>query len=123
MLNKRLPIVDLPIIPIWVSRYWVQLISKVPKEMVYPLMNSLVHDMIPQPERTHPDISIGEMTYEESVQQALDEENEMNENQNKSKNHLVLIVKNKLKMLEQYHALEFQKIIQWKMSQKHIRSL
>ena len=57
------------------------------------------------------------MTYEESVQQALDEENEMNENQNKSKNHLVLIVKNKLKMLEQYHALEFQKIIQWKMSQ------
>ena len=117
VLNKRLPIVDLPIIPIWVSRYWVQLISKVPKEMVYPLMNSLVHDMIPQPERTHPDISIGEMTYEESVQQALDEENEMNENQNKSKNHLVLIVKNKLKMLEQYHALEFQKIIQWKMSQ------
>ena len=86
-------------------------------------MNSLVHDMIPQPERTHPDISIGEMTYEESVQQALDEENEMNENQNKSKNHLVLIVKNKLKMLEQYHALEFQKIIQWKMSQKHMRSL
>lgn len=85
VLNKRLPIVDLPIIPIWVSRYWVQLISKVPKEMVYPLMNSLVHDMIPQPERTHPDISIGEMTYEESVQQALDEENEMNENQNKSK--------------------------------------
>ena len=58
VLNKRLPIVDLPIIPIWVSRYWVQLISKVPKEMVYPLMNSLVHDMIPQPERTHPDISI-----------------------------------------------------------------
>lgn len=53
----------------------------------------------------------------------LDEENEMNENQNKSKNHLVLIVKNKLKMLEQYHALEFQKIIQWKMSQKHMRSL
>ena len=49
VLNKRLPIVDLPIIPIWVSRYWVQLISKVPKEMVYPLMNSLVHDMIPQP--------------------------------------------------------------------------
>ena len=60
VLNKRLPIVDLPIIPIWVSRYWVQLISKVPKEMVYPLMNSLVHDMIPQPERTHPDISIGD---------------------------------------------------------------
>ncbi|MBF2756774.1 NAD(P)H-binding protein [Staphylococcus sp. GDY8P57P] len=85
VLNKRLPIVDLPIIPIWVSRYWVQLISQVPKEMVYPLMNSLVHDMIPQPERTHPDISIGKMSYEESVEQALNEENKMNQKQNKNK--------------------------------------
>ncbi|MGZ2590373.1 hypothetical protein ACUW81_000608 [Staphylococcus borealis] len=53
--------------------------------MVYPLMNSLVHDMIPQPERTHPDISIGKMSYEESVEQALNEENKMNQKQNKNK--------------------------------------
>ncbi|RRD69019.1 MULTISPECIES: NAD(P)H-binding protein, partial [unclassified Desulfovibrio] len=85
VLNKRLPIVDLPIIPIWISRYWVQRISQVPKEMVYPLMNSLVHDMIPQPKRMHPDISFGETSYEESVQQALNEENKMNQKQSKSK--------------------------------------
>lgn len=85
VLNKRLPIVDLPIIPIWISRYWVQRISQVPKEMVYPLMNSLVHDMIPQPKRIHPDISFGETSYEESVQQALNEENKMNQKQSKSK--------------------------------------
>lgn len=85
VLNKRLPIVDLPIIPIWISRYWVQLISQVPKEMVYPLMNSLVHDMLPQPKRMNPDISFGETSYEESVQQALNEENKMNQKQNKSK--------------------------------------
>lgn len=36
VLDKYLPILDLPIIPIWASRYWVQLISQVPKEMVYP---------------------------------------------------------------------------------------
>ncbi|SUM47888.1 Uncharacterised protein [Staphylococcus chromogenes] len=85
VLNKRLLIVDLPIIPIWSSRYWVQLISQVPKEMVYPLMNSLVHDMIPQPKHMHPDISFGETSYEESVQQALNEENKMNQKQSKSK--------------------------------------
>ncbi|PNZ65650.1 NAD-dependent epimerase/dehydratase family protein [Staphylococcus croceilyticus] len=74
VLDKPLPILDLPIIPIWASRYWVQLISQVPKEMVYPLMNSLVHDMIPQPHRIHPELSIGEISYEESVKKALKEE-------------------------------------------------
>lgn len=83
VLDKRLPIIDLPIIPIWVSRYWVQLISQVPKEMVYPLMNSLVHDMIPQPKHTHPDLSHGSMSYEESVRKSLDEE--QNEKQKKAK--------------------------------------
>ncbi|MCE5089465.1 NAD(P)H-binding protein [Staphylococcus devriesei] len=79
VLDKKLPILDLPIIPIWLSRYWVQLISQVPKEMVYPLMNSLVHDMIPQPKRTHPDFSFGSITYEESVRRALEEEKDMNQ--------------------------------------------
>lgn len=74
VLDKNLPTVDLPIIPIWVSKFWVKLISGVPKEMVYPLMNSLVHDMIPQPERMHPDLSVGHITYEESVEKALEEE-------------------------------------------------
>lgn len=74
VLDKPLPILDLPIIPIWASRYWVQLISQVPKEMVYPLMNSLVHDMIPQPHRVHPELSIGKIDYEDSVKKALREE-------------------------------------------------
>lgn len=59
ILDKRLPTLNLPIIPIWLSRFWVRLISQVPKEMVYPLMDSLVHDMIPQPERIKPEISLG----------------------------------------------------------------
>ena len=74
ILDKRLPTLNLPIIPIWLSRFWVRLISQVPKEMVYPLMDSLVHDMIPQPERIKPEISLGKMNYEESVRKALKEE-------------------------------------------------
>ncbi|MBL7584384.1 NAD(P)H-binding protein [Staphylococcus saccharolyticus] len=74
VLDKPLPMLDLPIIPIIVSRYWVQLISNVPKEMVYPLMNSLIHNMVPHEQRIVPEISMGRITFEDSVQRALDEE-------------------------------------------------
>ncbi|MDT3958558.1 NAD-dependent epimerase/dehydratase family protein [Staphylococcus kloosii] len=75
VLDKRLPTIDLPIIPIWLSKYWVKLISGVPKEMVYPLMDSLIHDMIRNDENIVKDISIGKIDYKESVRNALEEEN------------------------------------------------
>lgn len=74
VLDKRLPTIDLPIIPIWLSKYWVKLISGVPKEMVYPLMDSLIHDMIRNDENIVKDISIGKIDYKESVRNALVEE-------------------------------------------------
>lgn len=74
VLGKRLPTIDLPIIPIWLSKYWVKLISGVPKEMVYPLMDSLIHDMIRNDENIVKDISIGKIDYKESVRNALEEE-------------------------------------------------
>ncbi|WP_210133516.1 MULTISPECIES: NAD-dependent epimerase/dehydratase family protein [unclassified Staphylococcus] len=74
VLDKRLLTIDLPIIPIWLSKYWVKLISGVPKEMVYPLMDSLIHDMIRNDENIVKDISIGKIDYKESVRNALEEE-------------------------------------------------
>ncbi|MDW3796736.1 NAD-dependent epimerase/dehydratase family protein [Staphylococcus saprophyticus] len=74
VLDKRLPTIDLPIIPIWLSKYWVKLISGVPKEMVYPLMDSLIHDMIRNDENIVKDISIGKIDYKGSVRNALEEE-------------------------------------------------
>ena len=82
VLDKRLPTIDLPIIPIWLSKYWVKLISGVPKEMVYPLMDSLIHDMIRNDENIVKDISIGKIDYKESVRNALEEETKT---QNKGK--------------------------------------
>lgn len=76
VLDKRLPMMDLPIIPIWLSKYWVKLISGVPKEMVYPLMDSLIHDMVRENENVVTDISIGQIGYKESVRNALEEEEE-----------------------------------------------
>lgn len=74
VLDKQLPTMDLPIIPIWLSKYWVKLISGVPKEMVYPLMDSLIHDMVRKNENIVKDISIGKIDYKESVRNALEEE-------------------------------------------------
>lgn len=74
VLDKRLPTLDLPIIPIWLSKYWVKLISGVPKEMVYPLMDSLIHDMVRNEENTVEGISVGKIDFRESVRKALAEE-------------------------------------------------
>lgn len=74
VLGKRLPMADLPIIPIWLSKFWVKLISGVPKEMVYPLMDSLVHDMTRHDKNSVEGISIGRIDFKESVRQALEEE-------------------------------------------------
>lgn len=74
ILNKRLPTLNLPIISIWLSRFWIRQISQVSKEIAYPLMDSLVNDMILQPDRIKPEISLGKKKYEESVKNALKEE-------------------------------------------------
>ena len=83
VLDKRLPMFDLPIIPIWLSKFWVKLISGVPKEMVYPLMDSLVHDMKRSEEHTVEGISIGTIDFKESVRKALDEEQDAQKTESK----------------------------------------
>ena len=116
VLDKRLPMLDLPIIPIIVSRYWVQLISNVPKEMVYPLMNSLTHDMVPHRKRVVSNLSVGNITFEDSVKRALREEQKTSKKSQIRKilNHLGLCIK-KLKMYEPLHGLKFRKVIRLKM--------
>lgn len=84
--RKRLPMLDLPIIPIIVSRYWVQLISNVPKEMVYLLMNSLIHDMVPPRKRVVSNLSVGNITFEDSVKRALREEQKTSKKKSDSRN-------------------------------------
>ena len=42
--------------------------------MVYPLMNSLIHNMVSHEQRIVPEISMDRITFEDSAQRALDEE-------------------------------------------------
>lgn len=46
--------VNVPNIPLKLSRYWIQLVTGAPKMLVYPLIESLRHEMLCTPERALP---------------------------------------------------------------------
>ncbi|WP_237203261.1 NAD(P)H-binding protein [Rothia endophytica] len=71
VMGKKLPMVDLPIIPVWLSKAWVTLISNKPKEMVTPLLESLVHSMVVTDEHYVEGISNAPTSFKDSVKAAL----------------------------------------------------
>lgn len=52
--NKNSRVYDLPNIPLFLSKLWVRLISGSPKSLVYPLIESLKHEMVCSPEKRMP---------------------------------------------------------------------
>lgn len=74
VMEKKLPMVDVPIIPIFLSKLWVRLIAQKPKEMVYPLLESLTHSMVMKEKNYVEGISNAPTTFKESVRIALDGE-------------------------------------------------
>ncbi|WP_084184972.1 NAD(P)H-binding protein [Salinicoccus luteus] len=74
VMDKKLPMIDLPIIPIALSKLWVRLIAQKPKEMVYPLLESLTHNMVMKDENYVEGISNAPTTFKESVRIALEDE-------------------------------------------------
>ena len=77
VLGKKLPMVDLPIIPVWLSKAWVALISGKPIEMVGPLLDSLAHDMVITPEHTVEGITNAPTPFKESVRLATENQDSL----------------------------------------------
>ncbi|TDL96602.1 NAD(P)H-binding protein [Macrococcus carouselicus] len=73
-MNKKLPMIDLPIIPVTITKPIVSLITAEPKELVYPLLDSLVHDMVPSKENYVEGITNAPTPLDESIRTALDED-------------------------------------------------
>jgi uncharacterized protein YbjT (DUF2867 family) len=71
------PILTLNIIPLSVSRFWVKLVTGMPKNLIYPLVLSLRHEMIATPDHAWPHPEDLSTTLEEALEIAL-------------RNHLVL---------------------------------
>lgn len=65
MIRKTPRLITLNIIPLALSRLWVSLVTGVPKDLVYPLVLSLRHEMLPSPTHYWP--------YGEDLSTKLDE--------------------------------------------------
>jgi uncharacterized protein YbjT (DUF2867 family) len=76
VLHKKRRLIDIPLLTINLSRLWVTLITGAPKEMSYPLIESLAHHMVAHPERSVPGISDGRIHFEEAACEALKAEEE-----------------------------------------------
>ncbi len=64
-IRKSSKLITLNIIPLSLSRFWVSLVTGVPKKLVYPLVLSLKHEMLAGPEHAYP--------YPGDLQTSLDE--------------------------------------------------
>ncbi|UTH14227.1 NAD(P)H-binding protein [Macrococcus equipercicus] len=85
VMNKKLPMINLPIIPVWLSKPVVRLIAGEPKELVYPLLDSLVHDMVPSKKNYMEGISNAPTPIKESIKKAFEEDKDDKKKKKSSK--------------------------------------
>jgi uncharacterized protein YbjT (DUF2867 family) len=71
VIRKNTTIFTLNVIPLWFSRFWVTFITRVPKNLVYPLVLSLRYEMIPSKDHLWPYPSDTETSLDESLNLAL----------------------------------------------------
>ncbi|SNZ17139.1 Uncharacterized conserved protein YbjT, contains NAD(P)-binding and DUF2867 domains [Terribacillus aidingensis] len=74
VMGKNFRSVNVPFPTVNLSRLWVSLVSGMPKETVYPLIESLSHPMVASKSHYAEGISDGRVTFEKAAKQALKEE-------------------------------------------------
>ncbi|GGN91052.1 NAD(P)H-binding protein [Saccharibacillus kuerlensis] len=74
VLGVKRRFIDVPFLTVNLSKIWVTLITGSTREMAYPLIESLIHPMVANPERMVDGISNGQTSFKEAAQAALDKE-------------------------------------------------
>ncbi|ARD47886.1 NAD(P)H-binding protein [Sporosarcina sp. P33] len=72
--GKSSRMIDVPFFSLSVSRLWLRLVTQTPKEIVYPLVESLRHPMVVSPSRYLEGISNGKIPFMQAAKEALDAE-------------------------------------------------
>ena len=72
LLERRTWMVNVPFITPGMSKFWVALFSGAPRTLVGPLVDSLKHDMLAEPNPLLARLSVGAMGFEEALRQSLD---------------------------------------------------
>ncbi|MFC7322707.1 NAD(P)H-binding protein [Halobacillus campisalis] len=81
-MGRKPKLFDVPFITVKLSRLWVSLTTQSPKEMVYPLIESLVHPMTASSENMDEEISHGKMTFKQAAEWSLEKEKESSSSSN-----------------------------------------
>lgn len=71
LVRKSRKIFTLNIIPLFLSRFWVTLITGIPKNLVYPLVLSLKHEMLVEPSKRWPHPEDLSTRLEDTLREAL----------------------------------------------------
>ncbi|WJY26841.1 MULTISPECIES: NAD(P)H-binding protein [Sporosarcina] len=74
VMGKNPKMIGVPFFTLTLSRLWLRLVTNTPKEMVYPLVESLRHAMVIQPGHYVEGVSDGQTPFREAARIALDEE-------------------------------------------------
>lgn len=70
-LGKERKFINAPYFSLTLSRLWLRLVTQTPKEIVYPLIESLKHPMVVSPQNRLKDISDGETPFLVAAREAL----------------------------------------------------
>ncbi|PIC83235.1 NAD(P)H-binding protein [Sporosarcina sp. P1] len=74
VVGKPSRMLDVPFFSLSLSRLWLRLVTQTPKEIVYPLVESLKHPMVVNSKRYVEGISDGEIPFIQAAREALEEE-------------------------------------------------
>ncbi len=85
VMGKKLRSFNVPFPTVKLSRLWVKLISGMPKETVYPLIESLSHPMVAQQSHYVEGISNGKISFDEAAKAAMEEEQKSKDSKHSKK--------------------------------------
>ncbi|MFK3937347.1 NAD(P)H-binding protein [Alkalihalobacillus sp. NPDC078783] len=74
VMGKKRKLLNVPFMTVKLSRLWVSVTTGTPREMVYPLIESLIHPMVASPENMDKDLSYGKIPFKEAAKSALEQE-------------------------------------------------
>ncbi|WP_058307732.1 NAD(P)H-binding protein [Gracilibacillus massiliensis] len=76
VMGKKRKMYNVPLFSLYLSRLWLRLITGTPKEMVYPLVESLKHPLVANQDNVREDISRGTISFEKAAIYSLQEKDE-----------------------------------------------
>lgn len=85
VMGKKRRLVNVPFMTVNLSRLWVSVTTGTPKEMVYPLIESLVHPMVANPDQMDEELSYGHIPFKEAAKSALEHDEQESSKPKKQK--------------------------------------